>query len=394
MHEATLDRDPVRDGRLRPAADDNSRLEAFLPSDVPQTHAANLMPLADGDLGCVWFAGTQEGLPDVSIWFSRLKAGADTWSAPQKLSDDPTRSEQNPVLFPAPDGRLFLFYTAQLFGNQDTSIVRCRISHDNGRSWGPIAPLFEEEGVFVRQPVIVLDNGDWLLPVFLCRRLPGRRWDGSNDVSAVRISSDQGRSWSHHEVPDSLGAVHMNVVKQEGGRLLAFFRSRWADRIYLSRSAVHGRSWSAPVPTALPNNNSSIQVKRLASGRLALVYNHISAADSAERRASLYDEIDDGAPPDAAAGAPAPARAALWGVPRAPLSLALSDDEGESWRRRDIERGDGSCLTNNTKEERRNRELSYPTLAEGPDGTLHVAYTWRRRAIRYVRLPESWVGAG
>ncbi|WP_328586112.1 exo-alpha-sialidase, partial [Pseudomonas ficuserectae] len=51
------------------------------------------------------------------------------------------------------------------------------------------------------------------------------------------------------------------------------FRSRWADFIYSSRSIDRGRSWSAPTPTELPNNNSSIQFVKLATDELALVYN-------------------------------------------------------------------------------------------------------------------------
>ena len=50
---------------IAPADLDDPRLEAFLPSPCVQNHAANLMPLANGDLACVWFGGTQEGILDV-----------------------------------------------------------------------------------------------------------------------------------------------------------------------------------------------------------------------------------------------------------------------------------------------------------------------------------------
>jgi predicted neuraminidase len=131
---------------VRPAEADPERLEAFLPSPCVQNHAANIMPLPGGDIGCVWFGGTQEGIPDISVYFSRLVAGQDRWSEPVRLSDDPTRSEQNPILFPAPAGSLWLLWTAQISGNQDTAIVRRRISTDNGRSWGPTETLFDRVG--------------------------------------------------------------------------------------------------------------------------------------------------------------------------------------------------------------------------------------------------------
>ena len=148
---------------------DAQRLDADIPAVCVQNHAANLMPLPNGDLACVWFGGTQEGVPDISIYFSRLAQDSSCWTVPLKLSDDASRSEQNPVLFPAPDGTLWLLYTSQKSGNQDTSVIRYRISDDNGQTWGPIGTLFGQAGTFVRQPVVVLDNGDCLVPVFYCR---------------------------------------------------------------------------------------------------------------------------------------------------------------------------------------------------------------------------------
>lgn len=397
MAAAATETELVRDGRLHPVPGDPQRQEAFLPTRAQQTHAAFLLPLRNGDLGCVWFAGTEEGQPDVSIYFSHLPAGADQWSSEVKLSDDPARSEQNPVLFETPTGELWLLYTSQDFGNQDTSVVRRRISADNGATWGPIDTLFDEPGIFIRQPLILLANGDWLLPVFHCRPVPGEKWSGKDDISAVKISSDQGRTWTEHEVPASRGAVHMNIVDLGGGKLVALYRSRYADHIYRSTSSDDGRSWTAPQPTTLPNNNSSIQARALADGTIALVYNHISAADSTDRRKGLYDEVDDGKPPvGEVSAATQNLRTPIWGTPRAPLSITLSTDGGQTWGpRRDIALGDGSALSNDTsKAERRNRELSYPSVAETPDGMINVAFTWFRRGIKFVRFPKSWITAG
>jgi len=270
-----------RSGVLHPRESDAARIEAYIPSPCVQNHAANLAVLGNGDLACVWFGGTQEGIPDISVYFSRLAKGGERWTVPEKLSDDPGRSEQNPVLFPTPKGELWLIWTAQVSGNQDTSLVRKRVSRDHGVSWGPIETLFEApqgHGLFVRQPPVVLDDRAWVVPVFHCVSVPGQKWVGDRDVSAVRVSTDEGRTWSEHIVPDSLGCVHMNVLKTRDG-LLALYRSRWADFIYASRSA-DGRNWSAPEPTELPNNNSSIQATVLADGRIALVYNESSRLDS------------------------------------------------------------------------------------------------------------------
>lgn len=380
----------VRDGIISEHPRDERVETAMLPSSCPQNHAANLLPLPDGSLMCVWFGGTQEGVADISVWGSRLLPGSRQWSEAVKLSNDASRSEQNLVLFLTPDNVLWLLWTAQISGNQDTAIVRYRQSTDLGQTWGDIATLLDKPGTFIRQPVTVLDNGNWLLPVFYCRTQPGEKWVGNDDISAVKISADKGKTWRDVEVPQSLGCVHMNITALPGGTLVALFRSRWADNIYYSQSVDNGESWSVPEPTELPNNNSSIQVTTLASGELALVFNHMSAAGALERRASLYDEIDDGdnsrKEPEVTSG-----RSAFWGAPRAPMTVAISADGGKTWPwQRNLDEGDGYCMTNNSLD-KRNREFSYPSIKQGADGTLHIAYTWFRQAIKYVHITPEWV---
>jgi predicted neuraminidase len=380
---------PLMDGRPRPHAEMAGRQDAYLPSPCIQNHAANLAFLDDGTLTCVWFGGTMEGMGDISIYMSRLAPGADRWSAPERLSDDPAKSEQNPLLFRAPDGKIWLLFTSQTAGDQDGSVVKCRVSGDGGQTFGPTRILHDTPGTFVRQAIVINAAGDWLLPIFRCVGIPGRKWTGSADTAAVLVSRDQGATWSTTPVPDSIGAVHMNIVPTGAGRMSAFYRDRFAEHVRASFSSDDGLTWSSPVPTNLPNNNSSVQARRLGTGAIALVYNHIGAADSADRRLSLYDEIDG--EPAASAPAAVAERPAIWGVPRAPLSLAVSHDDGRSFTRiADLDSGSGACLSNNSQE-MRNGEFSYPSIIEGADGALHIAYTVYRRAIKHVRLEPGFL---
>jgi len=381
------------DGLLQQHPDDATRQVADLPSPRVQAHAANLMVLGDGALACVWFGGSMEGRSDISVFMSRLAPGAQQWSEPVQLSHDTERSEQNPVLFPAPDGTLWLLHTAQQSGHQNTAVVRVRRSADHGQTWSATETLADAPaGTFVRQPIHVHHDGSWLLPVFYCRAEAGQPWDGSHDDSGVLRSTDQGRTWQRISVPGSLGCVHMNIVPAANGQsLLAFFRSRWADHIYRTQSDDGGLTWQPPQPTVLPNNNSSVQALRLADGRLAMIFNASSAANATERRESLYDELEDTGEGARGATVAAPAaRKAFWGAPRAPMTLALSADDGLTWPwQRNLEVGDGWCMSNDS-EQGRNREYSYPSLRQDADGTLHLAYTVFRQHIRHVRLQPDW----
>ena len=374
----TAEIEAAMDGRLHSRS--NGRVDAFLPSPMVQNHAANLALLPDGRIACVWFGGTMEGMGDISIWMAVL--GPDGWTAARRLSDDPARSEQNPVLFNAPDGTLRLFHTSQPGGRQDECEIVARVSTDGGESFGPARRIGDFRGVFVRQPLQIGPAGEWLLPGFRCVTPPAGRWTGDIDRAVMLVSRDQGQSWSAAEVPDSLGAVHMNPVASSDREMPAFYRDRYAQWVKRSLSTDGGLTWSAPKPTDLPNNNSSIQAIRLLDGRIAMVLNPISAAQSDARRASLYDEIEGESEPQVATEGPK----AIWGVPRAPMTLAVSADNGATFPLRiDLDRGSGHALSNNSAAGV-NRELSYPSILQGKDGRLHIAYTYHRRAIRYVCL--------
>ncbi len=367
----------------------NGRLEAFLPSPMVQNHAAFLERLDDGTLACLWFGGTLEGKSDISIYASTLAHGAEAWSDAVQLSNDPDRSEQNPVLWRDGEGGWQLFHTAQPAGNQDECLLRARPVDLAGGSLVGSAPRLVDLplGSFIRGRFVRRNDGAWMMPVFRCISRPGQRWNGSHDTAAVAVSHDEGQSWTMSEVPGSIGSVHMTIVPLEGDRMAAFYRRRQSDFVHRSESFDSGYSWSAPEPTDVPNNNSSINVIRLDDGRLAMVCNPTSAATSADRRASLYDEIEEGDDrPDATGGC-----APIWGVPRAPLTLCVSSDGGLTWPlRRIIDDSPGTCLSNNSIDGR-NKELSYPYILEGEGGDLHVAYTYFRRAIKYVRLPAGWI---
>lgn len=382
-------------GRLSAHPHIDGAFSAFVPTDRVENHASFLAELPSGGLACAWFAGTAEGEPDVRIFVSSLARDGETWSAAEQISDNPQRSDQNPVLFARPDGAVELIHTSQEFGAQDTSRVLRRISTDLV-GWSDAEALVDDLGLFIRQPIVRRSDSRWLLPAFRCRPLPGRQWNGSNDVSVVLITDDAGATWREVEVPGSLGLVHMAIIDRGAAGLVAFFRSRWADAVYRSASADDGESWEAPVPVDVPNNNSSIAVASAggAGGPLLMVANPVSAPVGAA-------EGDDVPPSDprkrTEPGERQPlAKHAVWSQPRIPLTLFRSDDDGVTWRRvLDLETtetlDDDRERTESTNEgpRARHNEISYPTIVVGRDGAAHIAYSYLRKAIRYVRLPQA-----
>ena len=343
-----------------------------IPNPCSYCHAADLLELPNEDILCCWFAGSKgEGYSDVNVWLSRLDSGSGQWSEPVQISDDPERSEQNPSLFLAPDGQIWLVYTSfqskvkeleEHTNLQYTSRIVCKKSLDQGRTWSSAEILFDEPGAFCRQKIQVLKNGSWIFGNWLCFDDDTRN---GSDITVLRISNDQGRTWIRKEVPNSRGCVHLNVVERENGHLIGFFRSRGADRIYWAHSYDYGLTWSSPEPTELPNNNASISAISLKSKRIAIAYDACSFSEGKEK--------------------------SCWPRQRAPLCMAVSDNEGQSFDyRRIVDTGDGFCGRKNGSE---NRRCEYPIIIESLDGKyIYLAYTWgKRRAIRFIRISEEWV---
>ena len=164
-------------------------------------------------------------------------------------------------------------------------------------------------------------------------------------------------------VPESAGRVHPTVVELDAGHLVCFMRSRQADWIYRSESKDFGDTWTVPVPTPLPNNNSGICAVKLASGRIAVAYNHSQAPQSWGKKGA-------------------------WPGLRCPVSIALSEDGGKTFPLiRHIERGQGYVGDENRSN---NMQYEYPCLIQAKDGMIHLAYAYEtRKGIKWVKLSED-----
>jgi len=346
-----------------------------------QNHAPQLCWLGADRLACAWMAGGHEGTAGMSIYLSELRRGRGVWSKPRLISQDATRSEQNPLLFVNGAGRLELIHTAQRardpedsswqesgssFSMQWTAALRRQTRALAGGRWSLAEDLLPAPS-FCRHPPHRRPDGQWLLPIY--RSLESGGAFGHDHSQILVLAADGSSTGEIFEVPKSTGRVHGSlVVSHDGSQLLQFFRSRLADRIYRSIGSLDGSVWTAPQPTMLPNNNSSIQVCRLSSGRLAMIYNRFCF----EPEPLQHQDWGE----------------ANWPRTRWPLAIAISEDDGETWPWiRDIDPGLGFCGTANWQ---LNGQLAYPSLLEGQPGELHVAYSWGgRAAIRYVCMNES-----
>jgi predicted neuraminidase len=350
---------PQFDGFFRPSGMPGLD-EAYLPTLFPSSHAANFLVLKDEDILCFWFSGIGEGHSN-GISMSRLSNGSQQWGTPMEVDHQDGRSFQNPVAFQEPGGRIWLLHTSQVAGQwQTNATVEYLTSDDNGKTWSNRKTLFDKPGSFVRQPPILLSAKHWLLPIYYT---PSRSiTDGAeSNYSAVKITTDGGAQWKECAIPKSEGLVQQSILKVHKDHFVGFFRSRYADFIYQSTSR-DGCAWTVPVPTPLPNNNSSIQGTLLRDGAIAIVFNNSSAGTARDK----------------------PRTAA-----RKPLSVVLSKDNGKTWPWiRNLETG---APEDAGQQRKKSDEYSYPTVLQDAGGQIYVAYTYRHQTIKVVRFHEDWI---
>ena len=297
----------------------------------PYCHGSTIAELPNGDLLVAWYAGAREGAKDVAIFTSRCFYGSEAWIEPEIVVNTPHCSEGDPVLFVDADDRIWLFHVTMYGDHWATCMVRCQKPHTLGYSWDESVILREEFGWMTRNKPIYLSNGEILLPVY----------DEGNWHSMVMISGNGGEMWeTYGDLSSPKGVIQPTVVERSDGSLLMLMRSRDGE-IWRSTSDDLGRTWDGAVPTDLPNPNSAVDMVRLHSGNIALVYN------------------------DTPQG-------------RTPLTVALSTDEGETWGyKQHLEIQEG--------------EYSYPAIIQTHDGGIHITYTYRRTSIMHVEIDESWM---
>jgi predicted neuraminidase len=287
---------------------------------------------------------------------------------------------ENPVLFEPVAGPLWLVYTRQpADAGQLKSQLFFRTSSDGGIRWTAPKLLFARLGSFDRQRILET-GGQWLFPMYYTPKSNITGNDAFTHYSVVQISADQGKVWKECPIPNSMGLVQPDIVELSPHHFLAFFRSRFADWVYVNRSA-DGCAWTAPTPSGIPNNNSSIQVVKLQDGHLVIAFNNMQAATVREQ-------------PKAG--------------PRWPLSVALSIDDGQTWPWvRDVDIGQEmpqepvpSVIAGVDISDNKDAFFShlfsyeYPSVVEGEDGAINVSYTYRRRTIKCVSFGEEWIKRG
>jgi predicted neuraminidase len=363
--------------------------ELIFPLQDKHVHGSSVVECSNGDLLAAWYHGSGERkADDVLIQGARLKKGEKAWSTVFLMTDTPGFPDCNPVLFIDGTNKLWLFWVVVQAHRWEHSLLKYRTATDYAHDgppkwawqdviclnpgaqfaeavkqgfkelyldeslWAEYAPKYSKmiieaaadpfkghKGWMTRIHPIQLPTGRMLLPLYS---------DGFN-FSLVGLSDDGGETWRTSLPIVGLGPIQPALARKQDGTLLAYMRDGGGppNRVLVSSSKDNGETWSVARDTDIPNPGSSLEVIALKDGRWAMAYN----------------DVEDG---------------------RNSLSLALSDDEGQTWKyKRNLERAQPGLGS-----------FAYPSLIQARDGRLHLTYSYsagEQESIKHVYLDSEWI---
>ncbi|MEQ8881494.1 MAG: exo-alpha-sialidase [Cyclobacteriaceae bacterium] len=425
---------------INEATIDEYQEQIIFPLQREHVHGPTIVELPNGDMLSAWFQGSGERwADDVRIMGSRLKKGDTAWSDPFLMADTPDFPDINPVLFLDSRDKLWLMYYPVIANQWETSIPKYRISDDyEGKgapnwSWQDIILVKPgsktERGIqaddrFVAEVTKQLDAYEAYLKETLFPQMTEEqkqrlepRWNGYRkkmdslaggqnmirsgrvkvgdetinkdlgypltrrigwqtknkplvfrdrillplysdglDCSIFAITDDFGETWQFSNPVLGGVGIQATIAIAKDGSLYAYLRDNGPapKRMQLTTSLDGGFTWSIAKDTDIPNSGAGFDMTTLNTGEWIMVYN----------------ETEEG---------------------RHDLTVAISDDEGETWKwKKKIELDERGELATSSH---------YPAIIQGANGMIHTVYSYHHKdrddgphkTIKYASFPVSWV---
>lgn len=277
--------------------------------DNPRNSEGAFITLKDNRVLFIYskYSGRGSGDHDPAFLASRYSAdGGKTWSDKDELIIDKegAMNVMSVSLLRLKNGDIALFYLKK--NSTSDCIPVMRISRDETKTWTkPIQCITDKKGYFVlnNDRVIQLKSGRLLMAVAL-HRTPESEWSEKAQIWSY-FSDDNGLTWSPGKqvpTPEKIITQEPGVVELKNNDILMFIRSSSGEQLY-SYSKDQGATWSVAESSNIKSPLSPASIKRIPQTKdLFLVWNNNDGSNSAIRGE------------------------------RTPLALAISKDEGKTWK--------------------------------------------------------------
>jgi formylglycine-generating enzyme required for sulfatase activity len=302
-------------------------------------HNSAVQVLANGDVIAAYYnTPKEEDDADQSILTMRLRYGAEDWDMPEPWPDFADAADAAPVFW-NDRGKLWFFWGCpRLLGAFPFQYMT---STDNGATWSAVQfPHFEGPvGYYTPQPInsiVRAADGTIYLPV-----------DAKGGTSVVFATSDDGKTW--RDTGGRTGGRHTTLEIAKDGALVGWGGKNTNLEGFMPKATSRdgGQTWQlSKTPFRPLGSGQRPSMTRLASGRLFFVADWSLRKTKEPRREGAF--------------------------------VAISEDDGETWKQRDL-----PGITT----------VGYTTATQAPNGLIHVV-TSKNRPDYDIELNEAWVLEG
>jgi len=358
----TAPRQPYfRKRHLLPIPPDNAPDEAiaaagFPPSFRKHNHCPALEVCPNGDVLVILYTSYFEYEPGVSFMAARLRFGQDEWDFPGPMFDTPDVNDHAPLLWTDwSTGRMWFFWGWPKV-RAGAYPFQWMTSDDSGATWSEVRfPNFTGAiGPHSRQPInTALRAADGTIYVAS---------DGEQGSSVLWGTKDGGATWI--DTGGRTGGRHTTFALRRDGSILGLGGKSTDIDGYMPKSISRdgGRTWETNKTLfAAQGVNQRPSLLQLRSGRLFF-------AGDFQRRGNI-----------------APTNIAERGS-----YVALSDDDGETWR---IKKLPGAQPHEKPEYQREPPTLGYSAARQAPNGMIHLVTTMNTPCLHF-EFNEAWILSG
>jgi sialidase-1 len=242
-------------------------------------------------------------------------------------------------------------------------------SEDAGKTWNHVQKMHDDWSGAVRD-MIQTKDGRIIFTAMKMQHDPGRH------AVLTYSSEDDGKTWKASNLIDLGGKGHHGGVTEPtltelaDGRLWMLIRTNWGQ-FWSAYSHDGGRFWRIIQPSGIAASSAPGLLKRLAGGRLLLVWNRPYPEGKSEWKLSGGDGLWSETPVS---------------NHRDELSLALSDDEGKTWSDPVV-----VARTRVPSSAGKNRWIAYPYVFQHQAGQLWL--TTMQGNVRILLHERNFVGS-
>ncbi|GAB3254210.1 hypothetical protein GCM10027347_14490 [Larkinella harenae] len=309
---ATMTDEILRVMAHKPRPDNKSLTLQLNPGpDNPRNSEGDFVTLKDGRILFVYSRFTGHSSSDfaaASLVGRYSSDGGKTWTPTDHpiVRNEGGMNVMSVSLLRLQDGKIALFYARK--NSMDDCIPLMRVSSDEAQTWSePISCITDRVGYFVlnNNRVIQLKTGRLLMPVALHESPPGGKFNGKGRLFTY-YSDDNGQTWKvSQEIanPDAITLQEPGLIALKDNRLMMIIRTD-AGVQYAAYSTDQGQNWSPAQATNIVSPVSPATIARIPStGDLLMVWNNNDNTDNNPIRGK-----------------------------RTPLTIAVSNDEGQTWQ--------------------------------------------------------------